>query len=151
MSDGETTRILEATRRWAAAFEGVGREDLGRFTALADPAIRFRDPFNDVTGHAAFARIFEDMFESCVDPRFEVLDVAAGERAGYIRWVFHFRPKAKRNGPEWRIDGMSEIQVGADGRIIAHIDHWDSGNGLLAKLPMVGPVVRWIFRRLSAG
>lgn len=144
-------RILAATRGWARAFEGLGSDDVGRFAALADPAIRFRDPFNDVAGHAAFARVFDDMFESCLDPRFEVVDVAAGAQAGYIRWTFRFRPKALAKGPEWRIEGMSEIHVGPDGLITAHLDHWDSGNGLLAKLPVIGPVVRWIFRRLAAG
>lgn len=148
MSAPSPDEILAATRRWADAFSSLEADALDRLLALADPALRFRDPFNDVTGHEPLRRIFAHMYETCIDPRFEVTDVAASAQAGYIRWVFRFRPKAMRRGPEWRIDGMSEIKVGADGLIIAHIDHWDSGAQLLAKLPVVGWPVRAVLRRL---
>lgn len=143
---GEPT-TLAATRRWAAAFAAVTPGGYDELLALATPDIRFRDPFNDVTGRAALAAILTEMFESCADPRFEILDVAAGARAGYIRWVFRFRPKALARGPEWRIEGMSEIHLAADGAVAAHIDHWDSASGLLARLPVVGAGVRWLLAR----
>ncbi|MBP5857203.1 nuclear transport factor 2 family protein [Marivibrio halodurans] len=138
---------LAVTRRWAAAFAAVTPGSYDGLLALAAPDIRFRDPFNDVTGQAALAAILTEMFESCIDPRFEILDVAAGARAGYVRWVFRFRPKTLGQGPEWRIEGMSEIHVGSDGSVVAHIDHWDSASGLLARLPVVGAGVRWLLAR----
>jgi ketosteroid isomerase-like protein len=145
--EDDRRRILAATRAWAEAFAVLDAGALDRMTALADPAIRFRDPFNDVTGHAALARIFQDMFETCLDPRFKILDVAASGEAGYIRWVFRFRPKAMTRGPDWRVEGMSEIHVGPDGLVTAHLDHWDSGSQMLAKLPGIGALVRWVLRR----
>jgi hypothetical protein len=121
------SEVAEATQAWADAFTQLQPGRYGPLLALADRDIRFCDPFNDVRGHAAFQAIFDDMYETCLDPRFVVTDVAASNQAGYIRWVFHFRPKALKKGPEWRVDGMSEIHVGADGKITAHLDHWDSG------------------------
>jgi steroid delta-isomerase len=144
----EDQKIYEATKAWADAFSSLEPDALDRLLALADPQIRFKDPFNDVVGPDKLTAIFRDMYGTCVDPRFEIVEVAGGFRAGYIRWIFRFRPKALKRGPEWRVDGVSEIQVGADGKITAHIDHWDSGAQLLARLPLIGALVRLVLRRL---
>jgi hypothetical protein len=42
---------------------------------------------------------------------------------------------------------MSEIHIGEDGLIIAHIDHWDSASQLLAKLPVINVLINPILRR----
>lgn len=144
----EDPKIFEATQAWADAFSSLQADALDRLLALADPKIRFKDPFNDVVGHDKLAAIFRDMYETCIDPRFEIVEVAGGARAGYIRWIFRFKPKALKRGPEWRVDGMSEIHVGPDGKITGHIDHWDSGAQLLARLPLIGALVRLVLRRM---
>lgn len=145
-ADGREQRL----RAWASAFEGLTPASLDGLVGLADPEIRFRDPFNDITGHAAFRAIFEDMFETCEHPSFTVRDVALSEKAGYIRWSFTFRPKAIRSRPTWTIEGMSEVTIGRDGLVTAHVDHWDGASGILARLPGIGFLVRQLLRRLSS-
>ena len=43
-----------------------------------------------------------------------------------------------------RFTGMSEVQFNDAGLVTAHFDHWDSAHQLLAKLPVIG----WLVRRL---
>ncbi len=138
-----------AIQRWATAFETLSPDTLDALIALADPNIRFKDPFNDVTGHAPLRAVFAEMFETCETPRFTIRDIAYGEKAAYIRWEFSFTPKVMRRRGPWVIEGMSEVTTSPDGRITSHIDHWDAATGILARLPGIGGLIRWILRRLA--
>lgn len=140
--------IRQATLAWADAFCAPMPAGLTELLRLADADIHFTDPFNDVRGRDGLAAILTDMTERCVEPRFVVLDVAASERAGYIRWRFTFRP-VKSPDQDWEFTGMSEIHVDPCGLITAQHDHWDSASQLLAKLPLIGWPVRRIARSLS--
>ena len=40
------------------------------------------------------------------------------------------------------IEGMSDITLNEEGRILSHLDYWDSLNGLYVKLPFIGLIYR---------
>jgi limonene-1,2-epoxide hydrolase len=140
-------RIRTATQAWADAFAAPMPDGLDALLAQATDDVRFTDPFNDVAGKDGLRAIIEDMVERCREPRFEILDVAASARAGYIRWRLDFIPKG--SGKRWSFEGMSEILIAEDGRVAAHIDHWDSGAQLYAKLPVLGWLVGRVRRSLA--
>ena len=130
---------------YLAAFDAMAPDRLDVFDAVCDPDVRFVDPFNDVRGLARFKDVFRHMYASLENPRFTVRDSAVGEKAGYIRWHFEFAVK----GRGMTIDGMSEVGFGPDGRVIAHIDHWDAGGQVYAKVPVIGALVRWVKNKLA--
>ena len=135
--------------RYVTAFATLTPETMDDLLATVSPQVRFTDPFNDVTGHEAFRAIFTHMFETCDAPRFHVLDVAHSTQAdshrAYLRWRMSGR---LRSWPHTSLDleGMSEVHVGDDGLIAAHIDHWDSAGQLLARLPVIGTMLRPVLR-----
>lgn len=47
------------------------------------------------------------------------------------------------------IHGASHIRLAADGKITYHRDYWDAAGGLYVKLPLIGPVLRLLHRRLA--
>ena len=131
--------------RYAAAFAALTPETMDDLLATVSPQVRFTDPFNDVTGRAAFRAIFTHMFATCEAPRFHVLDIAHGTQTGSHRAYLRWRMSGKlRSWPHTSLDfeGMSEVHVGDDGLIAAHIDHWDSASQLLARLPVIGALLR---------
>lgn len=135
--------------RYAEAFANLTPETMDDLLATVSPDIRFTDPFNDVVGHESFRAIFDHMFTTCDEPRFQILDIArtgtgSGKR-GYLRW----RMTGQIRG--WphtglKLEGMSEIHVGEDGLVKVHIDHWDSASQLLARLPLIGAILRPVLR-----
>ena len=36
------------------------------------------------------------------------------------------------------IEGMSDITLNKEGKVISHLDYWDSLNGIFIKLPFLG-------------
>ncbi len=78
-----------------------------------------------------------------------MIDRAVSGRVAYLRWDFSFVPR--RGGAPWRIEGMSEVHFDAEGRVTAHLDHWDSGSQFYGRLPVLRHVIALIRRRLSVG
>ncbi|MDH3474507.1 MAG: nuclear transport factor 2 family protein [Rhodospirillales bacterium] len=141
-------RGLEAAvAAYVAFYEGLTPERLERLEALCAPDVRFRDPFNDVTGVAAYRSILARMFEDVAAPRFAVIDRAISGRVAYLRWNFSFVPRG--GVAPWRIEGMSEVHFDEEGRVSAHLDHWDSGSQFYGRLPLLRHVIALIRKRLS--
>lgn len=133
--------------RLAAYYESLSPAALERLGELYAPSARFIDPFNDVSGLGPLRRVFEHMFETLDTPRFVVVDAQAGERSGFLLWTFHFR---RGNGREQQILGATHLRFDDEGRVLLHHDHWDAAGQLYETLPLLGPLLRWLRRRLSA-
>ena len=140
MIDGR--RNLDA---YLAAYDAMGPDNLDVFDAVCDPDVRFVDPFNDLRGVERLKDVYRDMYASLDRPRFTIHDSAVGEKAGYIRWSFDFGLR----GREMSVDGMSEVAFGPDGRVVAHVDHWDSGSQVYARIPVLGTVIGWVRKRIA--
>lgn len=140
MTDGR--RNLDA---YLAAYEAMGPDRLDVFDEVCDPDVRFVDPFNDVQGLDRLKGVYRHMYATLENPRFTILDSAVGAAAGYIRWRFDFSLR----GRPMTIDGMSEVAFGADGRVTSHIDHWDAGAQVYARVPVLGALIRWVRARLA--
>lgn len=136
-----------AVRAYVGFYESLTPETVARLDELCAPDVRFRDPFNDVTGVAAYRAILADMFDRVTGPSFEVINWACSERVAYLRWVFTFLPR--KGGTPWRIEGMSEVHFDGLGRVAAHLDHWDSGAQFYARLPVLRSLIRFVRRRLA--
>jgi ketosteroid isomerase-like protein len=112
------------------------------------PDAGFIDPFNDVTGQAAIRHIFAHMFETLESPRFEVLDAITEGAQCFLLWNFHFRSPGGHR--DTSLHGSSHLRFAADGRIALHRDYWDPARELYEGVPVLGSVLRWLRRRLSA-
>lgn len=134
-------------RDYAAFFETLTPTSLPDLAKLCTSDVRFRDPFNDVAGIEAFQGILAGMFRNLENPRFTVDDWALSGRTAYLRWTFTCRPPRAR--APWTIVGMSEVHFDEAGMVTAHIDHWDAGEQVYARLPLVGALIRAIRRRLG--
>ena len=130
---------------YAAFYETLTPESLDRLEDLCAPDVRFRDPFNDVTGVAALRAILQGMFRDVAEPRFEVTDRAVSGRTCYLRWTFTYGSARTR-----RIDGVSEVHFDESGKVIAHLDHWDAAGQIYEHVPVLGGLIRLVKRRLSA-
>jgi hypothetical protein len=88
------------------------------------------------------------MFADVGAPRFIVLHHAGSGLRRYVRWRFEATARGRGAAP-LVIEGMSEIELAPDGRIAAHIDHWDAGRQVYERVPLLGWLLRRIRRRIG--
>jgi steroid delta-isomerase len=136
--------------RLVAYWEGLTPEALGRLSEVYAPEAYFRDPFNEVRGIPALQRVFAHMYETLEAPRFTILERISQGESAVLLWDFEFRIRSL--GPETvrRIHGASHVRFAPDGRVAYHRDYWDAAGELYAQLPLVGPLARFMARRLRA-
>ncbi|MGF1591630.1 MAG: nuclear transport factor 2 family protein [Kiloniellaceae bacterium] len=136
-----------AAERYIAFCESMTPDDLARLEEVCAPGIRFRDPFNEVTGVDAYRRVLARMFADVGQPEFRVSARALAGSTCFLRWSFTFR---SAKGGKVTIEGVSEVAFGPDGRVTRHADFWDAGR-IYERIPLLGGLVRLIRRRLSIG
>ena len=136
-----------AAERYIAFCEKMTPADLDRLGDFCAPAIRFRDPFNEVIGLESYRRVLAKMFEDIGQPDFKVDGHALEGDICYLRWRLSFR---RKNGCREVIPGMSEVAFGPDGRATRHFDYWDAGQ-VYKLVPLLDSFIRMVRRRLSVG
>jgi steroid Delta-isomerase len=141
-TDPRAARVIEF-------FEQLTPADVAGLSQIYADNAYFRDPFNEVRGLAAIARIFDDMFTRLADCRFVIRETVADECGLLLTWDFTFRMRSYRPGTVQTIHGASHLKFDAAGKVSYHRDYWDAAEELYAKLPLIGPVMRFLRRRLA--
>ena len=139
----------DAAQRFKAYWEGLTREGVAHIGEHYTEDAYFRDPFNQVRGLAQLKRVFDHMFESLHEPRFQILEVVEQGASGFFIWDFTFRVKAWKPEVTRTIHGSSHVRFAPDGRVSYHRDYWDAAGELYAKLPVIGALMRWLAKKMA--
>lgn len=131
---------------YADAFDRLSLDNVGDLQKIAHENIHFKDPFNEFQGVEKMVRLMAQMFEDTTNPKFDTNLVLTTGQTCLIKW--HFRCKVKHLG-DLAFDGITEAECDEAGLITRHIDYWDSGIEVYAKLPILGRAVHFVRRRLA--
>lgn len=138
-----------AAARLRAFYETLTPSALDRLAEVYAPDAAFRDPFNDVRGVDAIARLFRKMYAQIDDVRFTFADVLVDGDAAMLGWTMAYRMKRLAPQTLRRIEGVTHLRFRADGRATFHRDYWDAAHDLYEHFPFVGGVLRWLRRRVA--
>jgi steroid Delta-isomerase len=138
-----------ALDRFAAYWESLTPAGVAALASYYTEDATFRDPFNHVRGYTAIQRIFTEMFERLIDPRFRVIETLQQDQAALLVWTFTFRIKAFQPKVSRTIEGTTLIRFAPDGRVREHRDYWDAAGELYEQLPLIGGVLRALRRRFA--
>jgi steroid delta-isomerase len=134
--------------RLVAFFESLTPDSARYIGAFYAEDAYFRDPFNEVRGIAGITRVFEHMFVQVHEPRFKVTERFRAEGGAFLAWDFTFR---SRPGAElMTVKGASHLRFDESGKVSYHCDYWDAAGELYEKVPVLGALLRFVRRRLSA-
>ena len=120
-------------------FESLNLENLNEFDKLLDENIYFEDPFNKVYGIENFKRIFFNTLNKLDNVEFKVLNIISKNNIYILKWEMIYFAFNKNNS----IFGLSEVIIGANKKIVSHIDYWDSYNNFYTKIPIFGLIFKF--------
>lgn len=133
-------------------FEHLQPQDVAKIPAFYCAHARFKDPFNEVEGTEAIARIFHHMFETLVAPRFVITQSVRQGAQCFVTWDFMFAPRSSPNA-RMTIRGASHLVLQEEAgawRVSVHRDYWDAAEELYEKLPILGSLMRWLKKKLAS-
>jgi len=143
------TNPPDPVKRIGEVFGSLTPAAVAQLGAIYTEHARFKDPFNDIRGLAAIQGVFQHMFGALMEPRFVVTRRVVDGAHCFLVWEFHFRFRRFRSEVDQCIYGTSHLQLAPDGRILDHRDYWDAAEELYEKLPLIGPVMRWLRQRAA--
>ncbi|UXY15832.1 nuclear transport factor 2 family protein [Chitiniphilus purpureus] len=129
-----------------AWYESLCPETLAELPLFYAADARFKDPFNDVRGHAAITAVFAHMFATTQAPRFLVRERLADTHQAFVTWDFEFGLKGRRH----TVHGTTRFVFDTEGLVVEHRDYWDAAEELWQQLPVLGPITRWLRRRFAS-
>jgi steroid delta-isomerase len=134
--------------RLIRSFETLSEDHVGALADLYSADAYFKDPFNEVRGHAAIIAIFRHMYKQVDDPRFEIRQSILEGDDAFIVWDFHFLIRNKA-GSEQCIHGSSHLRFKSDHKVDYHRDYWDTAEELYEKIPGLGWLMRLLRRKVQ--
>ena len=120
-------------------FETLNLGNLNKFDELLDENIYFEDPFNKVYGITNFKNIFSNTLNKLDNVEFKVLNIISKNNIYILKWEMIYFAFNKNNS----IFGLSEVTIGANKKIVSHIDYWDSYNNFYTKIPIFGSIFQF--------
>ena len=142
-----TLQLQRPMRDYIEYFETLNARSVPLLDKVAAPGFYFKDPFNEVCDIEAAKRIFAHMFEALDNPKFKVIDYGFSQKGlGFIKWNFTFSMRGRPFG----FEGMTEVTFDKDGKVISHVDYWDSGEHVYEKVPLLKNVIRFAKSKLAA-
>ena len=133
-------------------FEHLQPSDVAGLDTVYTADAQFKDPFNEVQGVSAIARIFAHMFENLETPRFIITQQVQQGAQCFVTWDFIFHLRSRRSEQPMVIRGASHLVLREEAgqwRVAVHRDYWDAAEELYEKLPVLGSLMRWLKRRAN--
>ena len=130
-----------------------GRFDLDaleNLEPLYSPQVEFVEPAGKIIGRDAVFRHFRESCDNLIDCRFsfnEALEMRSRDRA-YLVWSMNFRHKKLRGGEAITTSGISLLEF--NDQIDFHRDWFDLGQTVYENVPLLGPMIRAIKRKMHA-
>lgn len=140
--------LQKPLEEYIAFFENMSPRSTVFIRNLGDLGMHFRDPFHDVWGLDEVEKILEKKANTTPRIRYRLKDygwASSDAYTVYLRWSVSFEEKGRSH----EMDSMSEIVFSREGKVMAHIEHWDAGEHVYERLPVLGPLLRRIKKRLA--
>lgn len=127
-------------------FENLSPNSIDALVALYSKDAFFKDPFNEVKGHADIRHIFTHMFTQVNNPHFVIKNTLENGSHACLIWEFIFQLK---QSPEMNqvIRGCTWMTFNEASLITEHRDYWDAAEELYEKIPVLGAMMRWLKKR----
>jgi len=127
-------------------FENLSPNSIDALVALYSKDAFFKDPFNEVKGHAHIKHIFSHMFTQVNNPHFVIKNTLENGSHACLVWEFIFQLKQSSEINQV-IRGCTWMTFNEELLITEHRDYWDASEELYEKIPVLGALMRWLKKR----
>ena len=121
-------------------FENLSPQTLAQIDQIYAAQSTFVDPFNEVHERQRIQAVYQHMFKSLEQPRFNIIRKIVSNNQACMVWRFTFTLKKRL----FDIEGSTVFELNEQGLIVLHRDYWDTSRELYEHIPVLG----LLFKRL---
>ncbi len=142
-----------ATPFWLAnfidAYQQLSVDNLSCLNTVYHSDVEFQDPLHKLSGFDSLADYFTELYQNVSSCRFVVNQVMHKDDNAAIYWTMTYRHKQLNGGKSIVVQGHSLLK-GQGNKVIYHRDYLDVGQMLYEHIPVLGGIIRWLKKRVSA-
>jgi hypothetical protein len=135
-------------QRFNTLYESLTLSALDQLGAVYHPSVRFADPVAEHEGLPALDAYMRRLVAGCNYCHFRIRQQQFGDDWGWVNWTMTFASPRLNRSREIAVEGSSMLRI-SDDRICYQRDYYDMGAMIYEQLPLIGPIIRFIRRRLS--
>lgn len=136
---------LEKFRHFYSGFDAANLDTLGEFYT---PDVVFKDPVHKLVGLVSMRDYMANLCRELQHCHFRFHRCIEQGDLAFLTWTMSFAHPKVAGGQPLELDGSTEIHFQGE-RICYHCDYYDMGAMLYEHLPLIGPMVRWLRKRLA--
>ena len=140
--------MSDLVQRFMGLYRDLPEVGAERFATVYRSDVLFVDPFHRLQGLPALQRYLATVYAGTRDAGFDCEDPLVSGSAAVVVWSLSFRHPRLAGGREIEVPGISHLRF--DDLIFEHRDYYDAGALLYEHVPLLGPFVRYLKRRLRA-
>lgn len=124
-------------------------DNLHLLAEIYSPDIHFTDPAHELRGLQQLEEYFRNLYANITHIQFEFFHPHRVEDEGYVQWRMAFSHPRLHKGKHINVHGATFLQFAKNNKVYIHRDYFDLGAMLYQHLPILGPAVKMINRRLG--
>lgn len=141
--DGDNGLALKLS----AFYQHLNADKLNQLSSIYSQDVVFIDPVAKHIGLNQLTDYFERLLKNCTACCFEILEKNFHKTEGWMTWTLVFVHPRLNYGQRVEVEGTSLFKI-ADSKITYQRDYYDMGAMLYENLPLIGPFIKLIRRRL---
>lgn len=143
MSDIRRKSLLQDFK---AFYQDASPASFDKLDRLYTQDVEFRDPLHTLHGILAFKSYLKSVYASSSAVHFDYLEEHSGEHWASITWLMTYSHGSLGGGRPLQLRGTTQIRF--SDRIFYQEDFFDVGTMVYQHVPVLGPVIRFINRRI---
>ena len=124
-------------------------DNLHLLREIYTPEIHFIDPVHELRGLDELTKYFLHLYANITSIHFAFMHPQRVGEQGYVQWLMTYSHPRLNGGRLIKMPGATFLQFEKNGKVCIHRDYYDLGAMLYQHLPLLGPAVRFVNRRLG--
>ncbi|RXJ74595.1 transcriptional regulator [Veronia nyctiphanis] len=148
MIDSIAVSEKSPVEQFVTVYEALGKNNLAILDTIYSDDVVFEDPAHRIEGFENLSRYFDSLYENIIDCKFKVHNHAASGDIAFVNWTMTLAHPKLAGGKLRAIEGSTMLTF-KNGKVTHHRDFFDLGAMLYEAVPVLGPTVKFLKKRLG--
>ena len=145
----EIRELMTPLEPFLALYADLSRCSPSQLAKVYSDDVEFVDPVSIHHGLDAINAYFQRLLLHCQSCAFEIRSTQINGDTAHVGWTMCFQHRRLRGGKPIEVEGFS-LLLFKSGRISRQQDYYDMGAMIYEHVPVLGPIVSALRRRLAA-
>jgi ketosteroid isomerase-like protein len=129
-------------------YDNLDKSNIAIIDNLYAEDVVFIDPFHEIHTRDNLSQYFAQLYQNVDNIRFDFHHEMSNGNEHYIAWEMALEHPKLNQGIAFVVAGTTFLKNNEQGKVYYHRDYFDAGAMLYEQVPVIGPVVKWLKKKL---